>query len=345
MNLFDVKDDILDGIEYMEEILESNINFTKKQDKSIYTPLLFQKLKTDGFTDEDLKNSTLIICFTALNTSELSKFLSNFFRKFTLKDIESLFYITFPERRDASTCLYLSNQDFSFFRPKSYIETPDSPDVKVTGSKYCKNVPISKNKILLGPLDVEASILRDGLDEISHLQSFRECANSKYFVFTFQDSTISDAFIKATGHIFILDCNQPLISERAYKNSLILNLTKSTPKLAPRQMAGPIILSKEKTRIVTLLNVIGPSDTNTEEIVENIRIQSLNYGKIKNMVVPGLSTSEVVRLQGNFKIFIEAEDLETSQCIYDGFGGLIFGSRIIATGYYPELNYLAGEYE
>ncbi|ADM11522.1 U2 snRNP auxiliary splicing factor U2AF large subunit [Encephalitozoon intestinalis ATCC 50506] len=344
MNLFDVGRCILEGIEYIEEILESGINITKELEKDLYVPLLLSRLKTDGFTEEDHRNSTSIVCLTPLGPGSLNKFLLRFFKGFALSSRDGQIDIEFSSRQDATKCLYLSSRDFTFLRPSGYIEFPGDGEVREAGSKYCKDVPCTVDKILLGPLDISASILRDALDEISPLQSFRECGNPSYFVFTFRNPELCDPFVKATSHIFISDVGRPLASVRAYKGCSILNLGRSIPSLMPRRMAGPIALSKEKTRIVVLLNVIGPWDVDVSEIIEAIRGMCSRNEGVKNVMVPR-SKHFPGRQPGSSRIFIECKDLETSQRIHNEFGGLVYKDRIVAAGYYPELNYFAGEYE
>lgn len=345
MNLFDVRDEILEGIGYVEEVLEAGLNVTNKRDKQLYTPLLLNRLKTDEFSDEDLENSVSVICYTFLDLGRLSKFLGQFFRGFIINRLENGFRIKFIEQRHARICLYQSDEHFKFLRPRNYVEPPGASYEELRGSKYCTSVPCTMDKILLGPLEIQASTLRDTLNEIACLQSFRVCEDPRYFVFTFQESEFCDIFVQVTSHIFIAESNQPLVSERAYKGCSILNLSRNIPNLVPRRMTGPIALSKERTRIVVLLNVLGPWDTEVDEVLETVRRKSSEYGLIRNVVCPRPKTSSSAEQLGSSRIFVECNDLETSQDVYDGFGGLMFEDRIVVAGYYPELNYLVGEYE
>ncbi|WEL38625.1 Msx2-interacting protein [Encephalitozoon hellem] len=344
MNLFDVGKCMIEGVEYLEEILESNIDITKEYEKDLYVPLLLPRLKTDEFTEEDYRNSVTIVCLTSLGVSSVNRFLLRFFRGFTLKGTDTGVEIVFNSRQDATECLRLSNRDFSFLRPAEYIELPGASEARNEGSKYCKDVPCDRNKIILGPLDVSPPILRDALDEISPLQSFRTCGNPLYFVFTFRNPEFCEPFIRATSHIFMSDIGKPLASARAYEGCTILNLGKNIPHLAPRRMAGPIALSRERTRIVTVLNVIGPWDTDVSKAVEGIKKMCSKYGGVKDVMVPGNSPG-AARQPGSSRIFVECRDLETSERVRDELGGLVYEGRIVATGYYPELNYAAGEYE
>lgn len=344
MNLFDVGRCIIEGVEYIEEILESNIGITKEYEKDLYVPLLLARLKTDEFTEEDYRNSVAIVCLTSLSLGLLDRFLLRFFKGFTLKRTSAGVEVEFAERQDATECLYLSNSDFTFLRPTGYIELPGALEARNKGSKYCRDVPCTRNKILLGPLNIASDLLRDSLDGISPLQSFRVCRNPFYFVFTFKDSDFCEPFIKAASHIFISDMGKSLAATRAYEGCSILNLGKNIPHLAPRRMTGPIALSKERTRIVTVLNVLGPWDMDVSKVVEEIKSRCSKYKGVKDVMVPrdGLSSG---RQPGSSRVFIECKDVETSEKVCDELGGLIYKDRIVATGYYPELNYAAGEYE
>ncbi|AFN83005.1 U2 snRNP auxiliary splicing factor U2AF large subunit [Encephalitozoon romaleae SJ-2008] len=344
MNLFDVGRCIIEGVEYVEEVLESNICITKEYEKDLYVPLLLPRLRTDEFTEEDYRNNVTIVCLTSLSLSSLDGFLLRFFRGFTLKKTDTGAEVEFIERQDATECLYLSNSDFTFLRPIGYIELPRAPEARNKGSKYCRDVPCTRDKILLGPLNIDSNLLRDALDEISPLQSFRVCRNPLYFVFTFRNSEFCEPFVKATSHIFISDAGRSLVSIRAYKGCSILNLGKNIPHLVPRRMTGPIALSKERTRIVTVLNVLGPWDLDVSKIVEEIKSRCSKYKGVKDVMVPRDSLRSG-RQPGSSRVFIECKDLETSEKVYDELGGLIYKDRIVATGYYPELNYAAGEYE
>ncbi|CAD26591.3 SPLICING FACTOR U2AF 59kDa SUBUNIT (U2 snRNP AUXILIARY FACTOR LARGE SUBUNIT) [Encephalitozoon cuniculi GB-M1] len=344
MNLFDVGRCVFEGIEYIEEILESNINITRECEKDLYVPLLLPRLRTDGFTEEDHRNSVSIVCLTSQSPSSLHRFLSRFFRSFVLSRVDGGIRIEFPSRSDATECLYLSSRDFTFFRPAGYIELPGALETIGGGSKYCRDVPCTEHKILLGPLNLDPSTLRDAIDEISPLQSFRRCANPLYFAFTFRNPEFCGPFVGATSHIFISDTGLPLVSTRAYEGCSILNLGRNIPRLVPRRMAGPIALSRERTRIVVLLNLMGPWDTDASRIVEAVRTRCLGHSGVTSVMVPR-DDANAVRQPGSSRVFIECVDLETSERVYSEFGGLVYEGRIVAAGYYPEVNYLAGEYE
>lgn len=345
MNLFDMKDSVLEGIGYMEEILESGINVTVKDDKGLYTPLQISRLKTEEYTPEDVENSTTIVCLTTLDHGRLCRFLERLFRGFRVRGTEDEFCIRFCSGEHATACLYLSNEDFSFHRPRNYVELPNIPDVRFSGSKYCTSVPSSEEKILLGPLDVDACVLRDCLDEVSRLQSFRRCTTPGYFVFTFQNPGVSSAFVRVVSHIFVSGRNQALVCEKAYKDCVVLNLSRNMPSIAPRRMAGAIVLSKEQTRIVVLMNVVGPWDMDADEAVEAVRKRCTDWGDVRRVVAPRTTGRGMIRQAGDNRIFVECGDLETSRNVYSGFGGMVFEGRVVASGYYPEMSYFAGEYE
>ncbi|KAH9412284.1 hypothetical protein HK407_01g01780 [Ordospora pajunii] len=344
MNLFDVGGCIIDGIEYLEEILESNMNATKEDDKHLYMPLMIGKLKTDDFTEEDCRNGLLIVCVSLLETNSVNEFLKRFFQRFTVRTVEEWKEIEFCSLDDASRCLCLSNKDIAFYRPRRYIELPNESDVKMSGSKYCQDIPCTENKIILGPLDVNYADLRDALDRIAPLRGFRVCEDARYFVFTFMDDDFCDAFVRVTSHVYMADCSQPLVSRKAYDGCVLLDLGRNVPKIAPRRLAGRVALSKERTRIVVLLNVVSSCDDVVEEILHEVKEQCKYCGDIRNVVVPALKHG-FKRQPGSSTIFIECGDIETSEKVYREFGGLVYDERIVVAGYYPEMNYVAGEYE
>ncbi|KAM0672421.1 hypothetical protein CWI42_011820 [Ordospora colligata] len=344
MNLFDVGGCIVDGIEYLEEILESSMNATKEDDKILYMPLIIGKLKTDGFTEEDYRNRVLVVCESLLDTNSVSKFLERFFKGFTVKQVGEWMEVEFCCSSDASRCLCLSNKEIVFYRPKRYIELPNEPDVKINGSKYCQDTLCIENKIIIGPLDVNHADLRDALDRIAPLRSFRVCENPMYFTFSFLDDDFCDAFVRVTSHIYMNDCKCPLISKKAYDGCVLLDLGRNIPRFAPRRLAGRVALSKERTRIVILLNVISSCDDVTEDFLHEVEEQCKNCGDIRSVVIPALKHG-FKRQPGSSTIFIECGDVETSENVYREFGGLMYDERIVIAGYYPEMNYVAGEYE
>lgn len=335
MNLFDVRGDAVEGIGYVEEILEAGMNITEKTDKATYTPLAVSLLKTDDFTGEDVAGAKVVVCRTILDAGRLRRYLERFFGRFSVEEEDGCL-VRFDSLRHAAQCLSLSNEDFLFLRPERYVQVPGCPNV-FDGSKYCTNVSVSVDRIILGPLDVDSCVLRDRLDEMSRLQSFRQCGNPMYFVFAFLDKDFAEAFVSATSHVFISDCSQALVSERAYRRCSILDFGRNLPELVPRRMSGPLALSRERTRIVVLMNVLGPWD-DVGDVVDVVREQSREYGEAKNIAVSRPGT-------GCTRIFIECGDLDTSLRMYLGFGGLAFENRIVAAGYYPETCHVAGEYE
>lgn len=344
MNLFDVGGCAIEGVEYVEEVLEANINITREREKELYVPVLLSRLRTDGFTEEDRRNSMRIVCKTSLAPGLLNRFLSRFFGAFTLQQTGDAIEVEFSSGKDATECLYLSSKEFVFLRPERYVELPGSGERRFEGSKYCREVPCTQDKILLGPLDVCPSVLRDALDGISPLQSFRECGDPMYFVFTFKDEDFCDLFVRATGSIFILDLGRPLASTKAYEGCSVLEFGRRVPQLAPRRMSGPAAVSKERTRIVVLLNVVGPWDVDTEPVVEMVRKRCLGHGAVGDVMIPRGERGSA-RQPASSRIFIECKDLSVAEKVYDDFGGLVYEDRIVVAGYYPELNYLAGEYE
>jgi splicing factor U2AF 65 kDa subunit len=336
LNLFDVGNELAEAVDCIEDMLDARINITQNIDKELYTPLVVPRLKRRGLVEADVQNSRMVLCYTQRDPGSLHSYLGRYIRQYRIDTTGSATAVMFADSRDAAFCMSLSNRSFLFLRPRDYVEIGENP----ARNKYSSDVLCTDEKIIMGPLDIDPVTLRDVLDNISPLSGFRQCKDRRFFVFAFQTPELTDLFLTTTSHIAVAGASP--ISQRAYHNCFLLNLSKYLLDRTPRRMSGPIALSTRPTRIVVLLNVIGPWD-NASGIEDLVAGESSKFGKVKDVVIP--RGEGISRTPGSNKIFIECKDVESATNIYLGLGGLLFDGRVVATGYYPELNYRVGEYE
>jgi splicing factor U2AF 65 kDa subunit len=340
LNLFDIGNELADAMDCLEELLDSKINITQNTDKVLYTPLVIPALRRREFTEADMENSRIILCYTRREPSALYGYLDRYIGSYKFKVVNDAIAVRLMSPRDAAYCISLCNEDFVFLRPRDYVETREE---SLGGNKYSPDVPCTEDKIILGPLDVDPVALRDVLDSIAPLSGFRQCQDKRFFTFSFQAPEVADLFLTTTSHITITDYSTDLVSRRACDGCCLLRLNRHFLDRTPRRMSGAIVLSMEATRIVVLLNVVGPWDENVHEIRAFVMSEATRMGRVRNVVIP--RGEGAARVPGSNKVFIECEDIESATNVYLALGGLLFEGRVVATGFYPELNYSIGEYE
>ncbi|KAG0442447.1 Splicing factor U2AF 50 kDa subunit [Dictyocoela muelleri] len=352
LNLFDLK---ITGSEYtncIDELIESKINMGQiclpENEQYVQIIYVLQKIE-EKFHRCDYFNSKILLCQTKKTRRDLINFLGpKLYAKVVNKN--NYFEIFFENSRDACFFLQKSNLDFQFYRPKEFIEVGDIDyHLFVRGCKYNKNLVCSKNKMVIGPINVNELDLRDNLDFLLALNGFRRCnnLNLSYFIFEFQIEAV-ETVIRTLSHLTLVDGENEneLIIQSLYKNTFIFDFNMIN-NFESRNLAGPIITSIQRTKILQILNLISPDDLN-EKYLKDLKNQIFNlcskYGNMREIIIPFLELKSNVN-SGFRKIFVECDSIEDSEKIYKNIGGEIINNRVLICSYFPEFNYLIHEFE
>lgn len=356
LNLFDLKIPGADYTNYVDELIESRINMgqltlpeTKQYVQIIYVLLNIR----DEFREEDYVNSKVLFCYSKKSKRDLKNFLGH---KVDVKifdeneDGARHYRIIFEKTSDACFFLQKSNRDFQFCRPKEFVEVGNLDyHLFVRGSKFNKNMAFSNEKLVIGPILVDEKILRDHLDHLSPLNGFRHCCNENepYYIFEFQAEAVAP-IIRTLSHLTLTDGPEEneLVIRPLYQDAFVLDFNM-IKEFESRVLAGPIVTSRDKTRIIQVLNLISVEDL--YEHVLNCLKQQIHElcsksGNVIKIIIPFLDKN-TRPITGLRKIFVECATVEDGENVYKNIGGEIINKRVLICSYFPEFNYLIQEFD
>ncbi|KAK1350058.1 hypothetical protein CWI37_2451p0010 [Hamiltosporidium tvaerminnensis] len=176
-NLFSDPMPFIYAIPYLDDILESNIYISKEDTQySVLTNLLKLKRTDKDFCYSiyaDYTNQAIYNISDEIKLNKLKEILDKNFTRYKI----NFPYLYFENIQDAIKCLFLSNSIFSFYLSKFFKILPADSNIlycKFFGNKFVKHVVHDRDKIIIGPIDIQTDVLRDLINDISEIEAFSE---------------------------------------------------------------------------------------------------------------------------------------------------------------------------
>ncbi|EQB61864.1 u2 snrnp auxiliary splicing factor u2af large subunit [Vairimorpha apis BRL 01] len=292
-------------LQYLQDIMESKIKFINNYNDDLE---VFNKLSKISISTISHK----VNCSTDLSYQEFKNYVLSFGPCTLVPKENKTCEIYFTNIEDANVCAISSTKNIKF--TKSSIELSKNQlleKIKNFDGILNKNLPLDYDTILIGPLDIELNEFSHIINKISPL--FGIVKIGKYFKILFLDSKITKRFVNIISNVKI-DSKSNFMVKYAYINCKI--------NFYPPFVKVPFISFILNSRIVFLLN----SKYTENEI----------YNLCKNNILAILFKQD--------KTIIECENIEDGINVHNFFGGMIYKEKIIISGFYPEFNYIIGDY-
>ncbi|EGC33787.1 hypothetical protein DICPUDRAFT_56283 [Dictyostelium purpureum] len=238
----------------------------------------------------------------------------------------------------------LKNYTLKIRRPKDYQQSNDPTNTSALPTIVPTNVPDSEHKIFVGglPSNLNEEQVKTLLSAYGKLKAFNLVKDtntgiSKGYAFCeYLDPDVTDQACASLNGISLADKN--LIVQRASIVAQTLSTIRSTVPSSPTTSTTQTSIDNntKPSRVIQLLNLVDKEDLYDDKEYDNILIdvkeECENFGPTQSLWLPMPSKNplDVTR------IYIEFQQLESSQKACLGLGGKKYNGRTIFSAYYPE---------